>query len=124
MAKKYRFEVFFCGAFILATVFSKIFDLMGYCILLTAIGAVLGMVLPSFAEKILHSILSYVCKQERVTQIIIGVILLAIAVILSPLIFLMIGLFSGKAMHRDTVMHKGKNLHGADVHDDEGSGHS
>lgn len=124
MAKKYRFEVFFCGAFILATIFSKIFELMGYSLLLTAMGAVVGMILPSYTEKLLHSILAYVCKQEKVTQIVIGVILLVISVVLSPVIFLMIGFVSGKSLHRETVMHKGKNLHDSDYHGDEGNTHS
>jgi uncharacterized membrane protein len=72
----------------------------------------------------LNTTLGYVCKQERVTQIIIGIILLVVSVILSPVIFLMIGFVAGKALHRETVMHKGKNIHGSTFHDDEGSGHS
>jgi hypothetical protein len=122
IATKYRFEVFFCTAFILAALFSKIFDIMGYSLLLTAIGGTLGMIFPAHVERILVQVLEFTFKQEKITQIIIGVVLLILAIIISPAIFFLIGAVGGKALHRDIVVQKGKFRSGS--RDDEGSGHA
>ena len=111
MAKKYRFEVFFCLAFVLAALFSYIFSMMGWSVFLCALGGIIGMLIPNHTEKWLGHLLSFCCKQEKVTQIIIGVILLALSVIISPLIFVLLGLMGGKSIHKDTLHHKGQHLH-------------
>ena len=117
MAKKYRFEVFFIASFVLAALFSTIFDMLGYSVLLAAAGAVIGMIFPVHADKILGQVLEFTCKQEKVTQIVIGVILIAISVVLAPVIYLIMGLVCGKALHRDTVAQKGK-MSGSNYHGD------
>ena len=119
MAKKYRFEVFFCAAFLLAALFSKIFGMMGYSLILTAIGGILGMIFPARTERVLIQILSFTCKQEKITQILIGSVLIILSIIFSPAIFFAIGSVAGKALHRDTVIQKGKNAHG-DYHEESG----
>jgi membrane associated rhomboid family serine protease len=111
MVKKYKFEVFFCLSFLLAALFSYFLSMMGWCILLSAVGAVAGMLLPGHAEKIIGFLLQTTCKQERVTQIIIGVVLLLISMILSPLIYLFLGFVAGKSLYKDTLHHKGQHLH-------------
>lgn len=111
MAKKYRFEVFYCLAFILAALFSKIFNLMGYSLLLTAIGGIVGLIFPAYIERGMIKILSFTLRQEKMTQIMIGLMIVAIAVILSPLLFLCVGLIAGKALHRDAVIQRGKFSH-------------
>ena len=111
MAKRYKFEVFFCIAFVFATLFSYIFNVSGWSLLLSAGGAVVGMLLPMHTEKVSSAILKFVCKQEKVTQIIIAIALILLSIILPPVTFLLIGVMGGKAIHRDTVHHKGQHLH-------------
>ena len=124
MVKKYRFEVFFCGSFILAALFSKIFGMMGYSLLLAAIGGLVSMLIPGRIEHFTHMVLEFVCKQEKVTQIVMGTILLVVSVVLSPVIFLMLGLAGGKSLHHDTLVQRGKFLHGSDSRKDSSGGHS
>ncbi len=121
MAKKYRFEVFFLSAFVLATLFSKIFDVMGYSLFLTMIGSIIGMVFPVKLDKILSSVLEFICKQEKITQIILGSIFVLISIVLAPVTFFAIGSFAGKALHRDTAMIKSQY---ADQNQDDESGHA
>lgn len=111
MAKKYKFEVFFCLSFLLAALFSYFFSVMGWCVLLLVIGAILGMLIPTHIEKTISTLLQVSCKQEKVTQIIIGVILLLLSIVLSPVICLLLGLIAGKSLHRDMIHHKGQHLH-------------
>jgi xanthine/uracil permease len=124
MVKKYRFEVFFCGSFILAALFSKIFDMMGYSILLAAVGGVISMLIPGRIEHFMQMVLEFVCKQEKITQIVMGTILLVISVVLSPVVFLILGLAGGKSLHHDTLVQRGKFLHGSDSSKDSTRGHS
>lgn len=111
MAKKYRFEAFFCISFVLAALFSWIWPMAGWSIFLAAIGAIIGMLIPNHIEKWMGWMLGFTCKQEKVTQIIIGVILLILSIILPPLIFVILGLMGGKAIHKDSLHYKGQHLH-------------
>ena len=117
IAKKYRFEVFFCAAFILAALFSKLFNLAGFSILLTAVGGVIGMIFPSRTHKIIGQILEFTCKQERVTQIVIGIVLIILSIVIAPVIFLLIGAICGKAIHHDTLQCKSNHSQDSDHHD-------
>ncbi len=102
IAKKYRFELVFCLGFILAGVFSYLFGLQGWSIFLSVIGGVIGVCLPSYAEKWLGSCFHFIYKQERVTQIIIGVAVLVIAIFISPLMFFVLSILGGIEIHHNT----------------------
>jgi hypothetical protein len=117
IAKKYRFEVFFCAAFVLSALFSKIFNVAGFSILLTAIGGVVGMVFPSKTQAIIGQMLEFTCKQERVTQIVIGVVLIILSIVIAPVIFLLIGAICGKAIHQDTIQCKSRYSQNSDHND-------
>jgi len=125
MVKKYRFEVFFCGSFLLAGLFSMIFEnLMGYSILLTVVGAIVGALMAGRIEHLMNTILEFICKQEKITRIIIGVVLLILSIVVSPVIFAMIGLAGGQSLHHHTLIQRGKFLREHDSDKDSTRGHS
>jgi uncharacterized membrane protein YjjP (DUF1212 family) len=97
--KKYRFEVFFCLAFILASFFSFIFFGAAWSIYLTGLGGILGMWLPTRIEKFGHFTLQFIFKQEKITQIVLAVVGLIFSIFLPPLIFFFLGLMGGKDIH-------------------------
>lgn len=102
-AKKHRFEVFFCLAFILACFFSFVFFGTGWAILLASIGGILGVIIPTQIENLARGIFQFIFKQEQTTQIILGVVGLIISIFIPPIIFLFLGLHGGKSMHNHTV---------------------
>ena len=93
--KKHRFEVVFTLALVLACFFSFIFFGTGWAIILAAIGGVLGVIFPGKIEAVSKKIFAFVFKQEQITQLILGVVLLIFAVFLPPLIFLVLGFGGG-----------------------------
>lgn len=97
---RYKFEVFYCLLFIIASLFTFVW----WCrisVFLAAIGGVLGVLLPFEVERILRKMSSFVLKQEAITQLVIGVVCLVLAVFLPFLVFLLLGLNGGMAMaHR------------------------
>lgn len=95
-AKKHRFEVFFCLAFILACFFSFVMFGPGWAIIAAAVGGLIGVLLAGKVMHMCRSVLSFVFKQEAATQIVIGVVLLVLAIVIPPLIFLILGLHGGK----------------------------
>jgi hypothetical protein len=97
-AKKHRFEVFFCLAFILACFFTFILWGPGWSIIAAAVGAIIGILL---AEKVTHfskMIFSFVFKQEQTIQLVLGIVGLILAIFIPPLYFLLLGLHGGKDM--------------------------
>ena len=112
MAKKYRFEVFFSVAFVLAAIFAHVFSMQGWSIFLGAAGGIIGVLLPNQIEKWIGYLLGFTTKQEKVTQIVIGVVLLVLAIIVPPVIFILLGLMGGKSLHKDAMKHQGEHLHG------------
>lgn len=97
--KKHRLEVFFCLLFFLAGLFSLILWSPSWSIILGAIGAIIGALLPAKMQQFGRSLWQFVFRQDRTTQIIMAAIALVIAIFISPLIFLFIGLHGGKSMH-------------------------
>ena len=102
-AKKHRFEVFFCLAFIFACFFSFVFFGPGWSIFLAGIGGILGVIMPARIELLTKKISHFIFKQEKTTQIVLGVVGLVISIILPPIIFLLLGLHGGKSMHHQVM---------------------
>lgn len=102
-AKKHRFEVFFCLAFIFACFFSFVFFGPGWSIFLAGIGGILGVIMPARIEHLTKKISQFIFKQEKTTQIVLGVVGLVISIILPPIIFLLLGLHGGKSMHHQVM---------------------
>ena len=102
-AKKHRFEVFFCLAFIFACFFSFVFFGPGWSIFLAGIGGILGVIMPARIELLTKKISQFIFKQEKTTQIVLGVVGLVVSIILPPIIFLLLGLHGGKSMHHQVM---------------------
>lgn len=101
-AKKHRYEVVFILAFVLACFFSFVFFGTGWGIILAAVGGIVGILLPSKAEMFGSKMFAFVHKQEYVTQLILGVVLLIISVFLPFVTFLLLGLFGGVKLRQQS----------------------
>lgn len=98
--KNHRFEVFFCVTFVLACFFSFIMWGTGLAILATTVGAVVSVLLPEKVGSLSKRVWQFGLKQESTTQIVLAVVTFILAIVLPPLIFLMIGLHSGKDLRQ------------------------
>lgn len=97
-AKKHRFEVFYCLAFVLACFFSFVMFGPGWAVIGAALGAIVGVLLSGKVMHMCKTILHFVFKQETTTQIVIAIIALIIAILVPPVFFLILGLHGGKDM--------------------------
>lgn len=96
-AKKNRLEVFYSIAFILSAIFTFLFFGTAWSIFAVAIGGVLGTWFPKKVGSLFSSMLEFVFKQERVTQLVLAGVGWVIAIFLPPVIFAFLGLLGGKA---------------------------
>lgn len=101
--KKHRFEVFFCLAFILACFFTFVMWGSGWSIVAATIGAVIGILLEAKVANFSKAAFLFVFKQEKTTQLILGIVFLILAIFIPPLYFLLLGLHGGKDIHRNAV---------------------
>ncbi len=97
--KKHRFEVFFCLAFILACFFTFVMWGPGWSIVAVTIGAVIGILLEGKVAQFSVSVFKFIFKQEQITQMVLGIVFLVLAIFIPPLYFLLLGLHGGKDMH-------------------------
>ncbi len=106
LAKKHKFEVFFCLSFILACFFSFVMFGTGWAIILAAVGGILGVLMPGKVEFIAKKIYHFIFKQEDTLQLILGIVGLGISVFIPPAIFLVLGAHGGKSIyHLAAEMH-------------------
>ncbi len=98
--KKHRFEVFFCLEFIFACFFSFVFFGPAWAVIFAAIGGILGVVFHTKVEVMCRKVLNYIFSQEEMTQLVLGIVGIILAIFLPPLIFLKLGLHGGKDLHR------------------------
>lgn len=96
-AKKNRLEVFYSIAFILSAIFTFLFFGTAWSIFAVAIGGVLGTWFPKKVGGLFSSVLEFVFKQERVTQLVLAGVGWVIAIFLPPVVFAFLGLLGGKA---------------------------
>jgi len=103
--KKHRFEVFFCLAFILACFFSFVMWGTGWAMTATIIGAIVGILLHEKIDTLCKKALQFVFKQETMTQLVLAIVMLILAIVIPPIIFLLIGLHGGKDIYQMTNDH-------------------
>ena len=94
-AKKHRFEMFFCLALLLASFFSFIF-FSGWSPFLAGIGGILGILLSEKVETFFTKASRFICKQEDITQLVLGIAGLVLSVFLPMLTFLVLGAAGGR----------------------------
>jgi hypothetical protein len=102
-AKKHRFEVFFCLAFILACFFSFVMFGPGWAIAAATAGALIGILLSGKVMHMSKMLFNFIFKQEQMTQLVLGIILLILAIFIPPLFFFLLGLHGGKDMNHLAV---------------------
>lgn len=99
-AKKHRFEVFFCLMFLFACVFGLVGMFRpGWSILLGMVGGALGVIFPVKMDQLLKSVFSFAFKQDKTVLIVLGVVSLLISCIFPFVVFLIVGVAGGRAMH-------------------------
>lgn len=102
-AKKNRFEVFLCVLFFLACVFSFIMWGTGWAIIAAFLGAVGGALLSEKVELLSKKTLGFLFKQEATTQMVLAIVILILAIVLSPLYFFILGIHGGKSLHHHII---------------------
>lgn len=109
-AKKHKFEVFFCLMFVLSCFFSFVFFGTGWSVVFGAIGGVIGSVIPARTDRFANWVFGFVARQERVTQMVLGAVMLVFSIFLPFIVFLLMGLHAGKSMQE----HVRPNFHRKD----------
>ncbi len=97
-AKHHQYELFNILLFIFASLFTLWFWGSVISIFATGIGGVLGTLFPDKISALSMKTYSFMFKQERMTQIVLAIVALILAIFIAPLIFLVIGLHAGKSM--------------------------
>ncbi len=97
--KKHRFEVFFCLAFVFACFFTFVMWGPGWSVVAAAVGAIVGILMPGKVAHFSKMMFQFIFKHEELTQMVLGIVSLILAIFLPPLIFLLLGLHGGKDMH-------------------------
>ncbi len=78
-----------------------------WSILLTGAGAVLGVCFQGAVHKVLGAVVHFVLRQEKSTQLVLAGVAVIFSILLSPLIFLLIGLEGGKGLYARLTEGKG-----------------
>ena len=109
--KKHRFEVFFCLAFVLATIFTFALWGSGWSIIAAGVGAVIGILLPGKIAHLSKKTFEFFFKHEQITLIVLAVIFLLLAIFVPPLYFLLLGLHGGKDIRHFTIEYYNQKPH-------------
>jgi len=94
-AKKHRFELFFSLALLLSCLFNFVF-FVGWSMMFGAAGGILGALFPHKIQKIFQSASCFFRKQEEITQLVLTIVGLILAIFLPILTFLVLGAAGGK----------------------------
>lgn len=107
-ATKNKFEVFFCILFLLACLFTLVFWGPTLSIFIAGLGGIIGTLIPARIELFSKKMFHFVLKQEKTTQLVLGIVGFILAIFLAPLIFLLLGLHGGKSLShqaKESVYH-------------------
>lgn len=96
-SKKYQHQIFIIIYLVLATLMTFLFFSPGLSIFLTGIGGILGAIMPVKIDKAIGACYHFVMKQEKKTQLILGIVGAVVAFFLPPLVFFFLGLAGGKS---------------------------
>ncbi len=100
-ARKYTVEGFIILSLIIATLSSGFgfFTGAGWSVVFAGIGAIISVAFPEAVWRIVKPLFNFTCKQDKATQIIVGVVRLIFAIFIPFLIFLEIAILGGIAFH-------------------------
>ena len=103
-AKKNKFEVFFCVMFVLACIFGLFgFFKSGWNIVAMSAGGVLSVIFTLKVDALLRKTMEFLLRRDTTMQIVFAIVSLVLTIFLPFLVFLLLGLFGGKAMYRQAV---------------------
>lgn len=100
-ARKYTTEVFSVLAIVIGSI-SSMYDFFTgpkMTIAFLAIGVILGVFFPAPVEKGLKQFFSFSYKQEKMTQMILGLVKIVVALFIPFILFGFIGLLAGTSYH-------------------------
>lgn len=103
--KKYKFEISFLVIIVLASFFTFAFWGAAWSIYLCGLGGVLGVWLPDKIASVSETIFSFITKQEKITQIVLAVVGVIVAIFLAPIVFFALGILGGMAMCSQAYRH-------------------
>ena len=98
-ARKHTIEAFSVLAIVIATI-SSMFDFFTgpvWSVLFTAIGMVLAVIFAESLERGVKKCYQFIHKQEKFTQMVLGVVKIVLALFIPFVIFLGIGVLAGTA---------------------------
>ena len=98
-ARKHMVEIFLVAAIIIATFFSNIFWSNWLSIGFAGFGAVVSLLIPEKISQLEKQLFHIFRKDEKTTQVIIGVVRILLAFFLPFVIFAEIGLLAGCGYH-------------------------
>jgi|SRR5579872_950818 len=100
-ARKYTIEVFTILAIVIGSISSMYDYFTGpkLTIVFLAIGTILGIIFPVPVEKGLKQFYGFAYKQEKMTQIIIGIVKIIVALFIPFILFGILGLLAGTSYH-------------------------
>ena len=96
-SKRYQHQIFIIIYLVLATLMTFLFFGPTLSIFLTGIGGIIGSIMPGKIKKAIGSCFHFVLKQEKKTQLILGIVGAVISFFLPPLVFFFVGLASGRS---------------------------
>ena len=100
-ARKYTMEVFTVLAIVIGSI-SSMYDFFTgpkLTIAFVAIGIILGIFFPAPVEKGLKQFYSFSYKQEKMTQMILGIVKIVVAIFIPFILFGGVGLLAGTSYH-------------------------
>ena len=105
--RKFGVEIVLCASFVLAAIFALIWGsaMMVWSILLCMAFAVLGALMPKSIHK-LTSHASHFILKDKITGIVIAVVLILFSIFLPPIVFALIGVKAGKSFLLDAEPHR------------------
>jgi len=104
LAKKNRFEVFFCLIFLIACLFGIVgYVKPGWSLFSTVVGSILGILFPFKMDLVIKSTFHFIFKQEKTVFIVLGVGILVLSIFVPFLIFAFLGIIGGRTLHQMAV---------------------
>jgi hypothetical protein len=97
-AKKNKFPVAIALGILLACLFSIFLTMTKLSIIVLTIGALVGVFMPGKITFFLKKMYSFIGKQEKTTQLVVGIVFLILSIFFPPATFALMGLHSGKDM--------------------------
>ena len=100
-ARKYTVETFVILSIIIAAISStaSFFMSAGWSLVFAGLGAIVSLALPEKVRKIEKLYFKFVTKQEKSSQIAIGIVQIAVALFIPFVVFAQVGLLSGISFH-------------------------